>query len=80
MAGALLTVQFHWPTPVILSGQLIYIVVLSLMGAVLYAGGVFLIWYKQKTTDSAEAWFLEKARCLLLDRRLSRPPPPKANR
>ena len=80
MAGALLTVQFHWPTPVILSGQLIYIVVLSLMGAALYAGVVFLIWYKQKPTDSAEAWFLEKARCLLLDRRLSRPPPPKANR
>ena len=67
-------------TPVIFLDQLIYIVVLSVMGAALYAGVVFLLWYKQNNTDSAETWFLEKARSFVDNKILSRHSRPAVDR
>ncbi len=60
MAAAVFAIQSRWVAPGAFIAQLSYLIILSLVGAALYAGIVFLLWLKKKDLDSAEVWIFEK--------------------
>jgi PST family polysaccharide transporter len=65
MAAAVFAIQSRWHTPAAFLAQFSYLVILSIAGGALYAGVIFFLWYKQKDSESAEAWILEKVRNML---------------
>ncbi len=62
MAAGVFAIQSRWVVPPAFLAQISYLVILSVAGAALYAGVVFLLWLTQKDLDSAEFWIFEKVR------------------
>jgi lipopolysaccharide exporter len=62
MAAGVFAIRSRWVVPAAFLTRLSYLMILPIAGGALYAGVIFLLWRKQKDSDSAEAWILEKVR------------------